>query len=89
MPDPEFTEDQIDALIQSVNSQFPGEDEQGELKAALQTAKEHQKKKKDIAEAKALLSDCHEQFAQAYSSNDDSGITIEVTTKVKPGRIKP
>jgi hypothetical protein len=88
MADPELTEERIDSLIESVDLHIP-EDERNDFKTALQIAKEHQQQKTAVAAAKALLSNYPEQFNRAYSSSDDSGVTVEVTTTVKPGKIKP
>jgi hypothetical protein len=89
MADPELTEAQIDTLIGLVNLNIHDPDEKAELEAALQTAKENQQQKTAVAAARTLLSNYPEQFNRAYSStsNDDPGVTVEVT--VKPGRIKP
>ena len=84
MPDPEFTEDEIEALRQKLDSPELSPRERELLTAAFVAAKEQASQTRAKAEAASTLVNLREQLSTAYSPGDQSGITVEVRIHPTP-----
>jgi hypothetical protein len=85
MPDPEFTEDEIDALRRRLDELELDPHEKELLAFACLTAKDQASQEKETVVAKSLLINLHKQFARAFSpSGKKSAVIFEAKIRIKP-----